>query len=260
MGTDYYAQIDNYLDNSLNTEDKSAFEKAMQKDDALQEAVKLHMLEKDALSLFVEKEYAKKIKGWSEELDLKNQIESARVVPLWQRIPRKFAVAASVLLLALAGIWWYANQFTNTSILASAYVNPEEDLRSGFLNIPEEEVNKIYEEGKSAYLAGNYEIAIRNFQQVPDNYEMPQYFLAHIYYQRNDFANAIETFKKTAAKQGRFEQKAEFYQLISQLATNQLDENFYLLLRKMSSDPTHSFYQEAQQIQTKLNSNWRIFE
>lgn len=277
----YTDEIALFLSGRMLPEDQEAFQEKIEKDPKLKEEVRKREIEQEVMRQMVKKEYKEKIKGWMPSIaDLADEatresgnkpfekeiVDKFSIQPDDKQIPTKsirklyytLSIAAGVLLLMGIGTYvWLSSNYSNQGLIAQHYVSPDKDLLNLNRSPASPEANENFEKGKAAYLNAQYPQAAQYFSSLGETDEQALYFLAHSRYKAGNYAAAIDVFEKVSAMKGRFEEKAEYFQLLSYLANNDLDEEFQALLDDIATNEYHSFHKQAQAIKKDLNSIWR---
>ena len=188
---------------------------------------------------------------------IKGQLESKRVFKV--RMYLRWAVAAILTLSIGLGSWyWLSDNYSNQRLVYDYYRDPDRDLFSNFRHIPENPTyNAVYESGKKAYQNEQYQKAIDSFNKLPPTEEYGHYFLAHSYFKSGDMEMALKVFRSVAALHGRYQEKAEYFQMLCHIGTSRLDEEFESLIESLMSNHQHSFNQEAIQLNGKVSRDTR---
>lgn len=277
MDKNYYTQnIDAFLTNRLDPEEKAAFEKAMEEDETLKEEVQDRKIERSLMQQMVRKEYQEKLKDWlpsSEDLtrEIKQPLEeggkegekparaSAMRIQLSRRLLRLSLAASFLLLLGLATRYWLSNNYSNEALVAQFYLDPSSDLADVTRQGDPDTTDPTLNQARLAYEKQEYAEAIGLLKSISDQNETRQYLLAHSQYQQGAYQEGRENFVQVENRAGRYREKAQYYQLLCALQLDQLDENFQDQLKAITADEQHSFHQQVLQMQRKVNSTWRSF-
>lgn len=253
-----YEQIQSYLDGSLSTTDRQAFEQELTQDPDLQADLDLHLLSNDAIELVIEDSLRDDLKQLHQESQkVKQPAKKGKVVGLRRRMV-SLSIAASILL--VVGFFaanYQANQYDNQSIAGALYEN---DLLT---RVRGSNSASLLQQGMDLYTQENYPAAIEFFDQVEDSNLKAEadYAAGHAHYNLGEFPAAAENFAAAIdSEDPRFVEKSELHYLLSALAADQTDANrFNEVLNQMLENEEHLHHQEALNIQKKLNSFWRNF-
>ncbi len=269
---EYNEKILQYLTGRLDPAEMEAFKKQIESDADLQQKVQEMAVEQKVVQALIKEEYREKLKQWmpsvseladeniqdkpSSEAD---QADKAKVVPIKRKLLFKLSIAAGFLLLIGAGSYFWASaNYSNSALVTHYYISPDQDILSG-VKSGDPTIEQRYQEAKLAYRNNDFKKAVNIFQSLPQTDERALYFLAHSQYKLNDHTDAANTFKKVRTLNGRFQEKAAYYQLLSHLAESETGDEFQSLLTSITTDKNHSFNAEALNIQKSLNSFWRIW-
>ena len=239
-----FDNIDAYIWNLLSDEDRQAFEKTLETDDALRAELALRQLENEALQLADKADLRTKITAWrAEELaEKKTENIDTPVVPINPlRVvrfkPMQWAAAAAVaLLFIVGGRYWATNNYGNEALASAFHEKTSEILRGpdddvfGSSGTSKLDAAQALTDAKAAFDAKNYAQAITTYQSI----------LA----------------EKTVTP--RYIQEAEWQLIVTYLAAKKTDSTseFRILLDKLVNDSTHSYHKAALELNQKVNSVW----
>ena len=256
--------IEAYVGGALNDSATQTFEARMEENADLASTVEAYGVGEDAVEMLIENNLRVELK------QLQSESSAAKVVPMptkdrkltvATKQPAKrrnlfssLAAAASVAL--LLGFFTFQYSATSTDRLLAehgTFVMPEAN-RSG----DGAAVNPLAI-GMEAQKSGDYTTAINFYKNISaDNvrYNEAQSLLAHTYYENKEYSEAIRQFGKVvAAGDIRYKERAEFYQLLAYVANDQQDAKFDTLMNALLSDETHTYHQQAKDLNSDL-SNW----
>lgn len=257
-------RIIKYLNGQLTDTEKKAFEKEMATDWEFAAEVDFYRDINTVTNHISEKKLKDKISGVVGELEgegffNENKNENAtRQLKITRLV---LAIAASLLILAIAG-FWYANNNYSDKALASKYFNAETTIST--VRSETGTVNK-YEEGLLLLEKKEYDKAIAFFKRLltgndltDENKFEPAYYLALVYYQKDEFAKAANTSLPIATSSSRWQPKGRWLHLNALLSLGQTDEGFYNFLEAAREDDSDPFYQkQAVGLGDEMDSFWR---
>lgn len=194
---DYYDQIEAYLSESLSASDKAAFERAMDEDAGLKQAVADHGVAMDIVGGILEDEIRQVIQH--EEERHKGQESSAdgnRTEPSTKSNTLRWMrwAAAAVVVLALG--WWGQTEYTlrqqkvRMNIALTLYSKPSSDGVRG-----NEDLKDLEEKAIKAFNLNRYEEARVLFTELGNNEEhkgLSSFYLGHISFLENDYEESIK--------------------------------------------------------------------
>ena len=257
--------VEAYVGGSLSDEAAATFEANMETDPTLADMVTQQQIAQDAIELLIENDLRATLNGFKAETEVTatEAPTATKVVDMQPRVakrrslmPRLAAAASIALILGFFTLQFNGN--SNQALLEGNYAEysmPEVN-RSGDATA----INPLAT-GLDAYKAGDYAAAIAFYKTIPTSnsrYNEAQYYLAHSYHKKEAYTEAIKQFGKVITiGDVRYVEQAEWYQLLSYVANDQLDNNFDQLLNKLLSDETHSYHQKAQKLNTHSNSWWK---
>ena len=255
--------IEAYLGGNLSDSETQAFALRIEEEADLANSVATYEVGEDAVELLIENNLREELK------QLQIESTTAKVVPMATKErkltvatkqPAKrrnlfssFAAAASVAL--LLGFFTFQQTSTDNLLAEHNTFVMSEVNRSGDV------ANTVHPLaiGMDAQKNGDYTTAINFYKNIPtDNarYNESQFLLGHTYYANKAYSEAISQFGKVVVTGDiRYQEQAEFYQLLSYVANDQQDANFHTLMNKMLSDKTHDSHQKATDLKSDLD-NW----
>lgn len=272
MEKENFTKIDAYLNNQLSPQEKAAFESAMNQDASLQKEVKVYQLERKATQILLKNNFRDKIKksravssvSWDSIMEAEEGTETqqaAKVVKI-RSLRRILSLAASVLVLVLAGsVWWSNSQFSNKQLVNEGYF----EAASAGNKSGGDAVNPIFQGGLQAFFVNkDYTQAIAQFSAIPTtdlDYLAAQYYLGHSQLQQKEFTAAIDAFEKIlqAPSIPSFINKGEvtWNQLLAYVGSGDTGANFQQKLTDLSTNGQPPFQQKAKELQAQLGSFWR---
>lgn len=260
----YYEQIEAYLNNTLSPDARTVFEQQLKDTPALKRAVLNHVLANEALGLVIEDNVNAKLNRLAQQRQKATAAKSAtaKIIPFWKR---PLAIAASILLVVLAGTFiWSNQQYSNKALTAQFYANSTlPTVRS------DQATNANFSNGLVAFSKQNYQEAITHLDQIAlteTNYLSAKYLLGHAYLKTNNYQQAYQDFGyllATASNRNLSnidQEEVEWNKLMA--AMNIMPVNSPVLqadLKAILSNPKHGYYQKAIELDQRLSSTWRRF-
>ncbi|NND31905.1 MAG: tetratricopeptide repeat protein [Saprospiraceae bacterium] len=230
-------RIEKYLSGQMESAEKLDFENELQRDPKLKSAFDQFKVIHDALEVEVED-------------NLRNQLIelASRNKPLNQRrnwrLPYALALAASVLILLVAGTWWYLGKSLNDPALYAA----NEYVEYTRTNLRAEEPNRSYSDVFDFLNRQDSAAAIARLQQrinaSPDDTEA-RFLLADLLYRSGKWQEAGALFLQiTQGKSVLWGEKAAWNYLVlaQQNIWNQDAED---ILKSILSNTNHSYHPKA---------------
>lgn len=253
---DRYDKIEAYLGGQLSESEARAFEQNLAQDAGLQEELNAHLLAKDAIDVAIADSLRETLKTWKEEEKGNIGItEGPRIRTLWRR---NLAIAASVLVLIVAGSYWWANSQYSDSAIAGRFYSAADlaSLRKG----PGDQ--EPLAPGTKLIQQGNYTEAIQFFNDAllaNENNNEARCYRGQAYLLQGDLT-AAETDLKLVVQNSihkNLQEKAEWVLALVYLKEGNASQ-WQPLVEKMASNPEHNYHPDAVNLQTSLNSGWRI--
>jgi len=173
---------------------------------------------------------------------------------------RIWAIAASVLLLLVAGALFWANvNYSEKQLASEAYMQPDTPGTLGGGNAAAD----VQEALRLLLVEENYEAAeqlLLAIEETDTRFAEAQYFLGHLYFRQGDFAQAIEQYETTLTQADTLpayidRDKIRWNLLLAKLGNDQSVEAELEAL-KQSNNPI--YVQKAEALETKLTSFWQL--
>ena len=252
---DQFDLIEAWLGNELSEEAKQAVEARMAADPDFKDAVGKH---KYAHQLLINAASAN-VKSQLEDLRKNNLHKSKKRLTVTNKQKlrlRWFTVAASILLFAIIGSWWWSWQNFSTKALITEYgvAYPAGPLRGNT------QAETTFQQAMHAYSQKNYTEARQLFANIhpSDNNQIEiSFYLGHTYFQLAEYENAITAYQKViGARDIRFQAAAEWYYLLSLLGSEQ-EEQFQQMADKLAQDSQHAYRQQLINLQHDLSSTFQ---
>ncbi|MDX1478056.1 MAG: hypothetical protein R3301_10165 [Saprospiraceae bacterium] len=204
-------KIEAYLTGTLSHADRAAFEKDLSGDADLARAFTEHTKAHAVINHGVRQRWKARLQEIDAELDA--PAHTRRVVPLW----RKWAVAASILLVAGAGLWFWAD-----------YAYADRTIATSMLAVTEADAFR----GEGATLEQRHVAAETLFMQ-------------------GEITAARDAFLTLAAEDNALSPRADWNLLMTYLVLGD-QPSFDALLRSLIADTRHVYHQRAVRLQKTL--------
>lgn len=265
--------ITKYLDGEISEEALQTFNKALEQEDFLAEAT----FYQDMVTA-VRSEGAKEQDNLLEKVDVSNinqgirakliaqnkrltQPEAAatgaakvsRLVP----IRRLLSLAASVLVLVVAGFWYAQSNFSNEALSTNNYLVADIPGTMGGNNT----ADATFQEGLNAFwVQKDLATAKSIFEKIPStnlDFISAQYFLGHIAFQEQDYPKAIQQYQQvlSANQLPNFinSDKLTWNLLLARLGAG---ENINTELTTILRNENSPLYEQARQLKAQMNGFW----
>ena len=270
MEANKFDKIEAYLAGDLSAAEAKAFDAQVAADEALSLELDQHTIAHDAIELLIEEDLRKQLQALKAEATTTPTAAETKVVTLAPKstekvatmqprkrrslFPRLAAAASVAILLGFFGLQY--NATSNDTLLATYHT---EDMG---VNIRGGNVTKTpLAAGAAAFNNKEYTKALDFYKSVPstsERYNEAQFYVGHSLYKNAQYAAAATQYGRVAAIGDiRYTDQAEWYQVLSLLANDQLDTNFTTLLNKIAKDTNHSYSQKAKKLNSSLNSTMR---
>lgn len=256
--------IVDYVNGRLKEADRLAFEMRMAKDETLAKEVALYQdLEKVSQKIGTDK-WRAAIAAIGDELEptgFFKEKENPNPPTIKQASPtlrykRHLAIAATILLLLVAG-FWYAHQNYSDTVLANRYMNLENilsDTRSGSDQLAN------YTPGLIAIQQNDVKSAISFFEPLAKQTDQAGalFYLGLARYQQRNYTAAVSDLQPLTLADGPWRTKARWVSICALLADGKTGSEFEILLNEAMQDSSDVYYQqEAKSLFEKMNSIWR---
>ena len=251
-----FDRIEAYLFDQLSPEDKQAFERDMQENPGLAQAVQQHQVEHRAMELLLRQEMQDNLAAWKQEKD--NQAagvaEGGKKVSMGanRRLLFRLAAAASVVLV----IGFFSRQFfsgTDNAGLASAYFGDSAaGVRSGGGSDAPAELTPMLERMANKDYQGALTVA--PVSTDANILEKTALLKGECYFYLNDFPNAIATFNSllAAAPSPAGRELAEWRLLLTYVTEGKHPQERDGLFDRILQDEGHGYWGKAKELKDKV--------
>lgn len=242
-------QVEAYVADELNLEEKAAFEAAMQRDASLVEEVQAAREAVALLGLYTQIAYKEQLQAFDAELEAsKGGSQKPQGFP-WRRA--WLSIAASVLILVASVYLVMRSRYDNQSLQHQAF-EPYQNVLSMRGDQGLTPIMESYEAGEyasfvqemNAYLSGN-----------PEPEPLARLYLGIAYLGEGE-ANQAETILSQLTGNPTVSAQAEWYLSLAVLAQDE-ETTARQLLQNIQSQPTHPHQADATQLLQQLDSVWR---
>jgi len=234
----YINQIAAYLGKMMSPEEKRLFEDALNQDKELADAFQNYQFMQATVEQHLEKELSQRLDSWEEAEKKRPKLRRLRII---------LVAAAGILLLISIPllIKWFSPVLPVDQLALEYYIPPA----------PPENQMGTEEPGwvaaAEAYESGDFSTAIDSLLALNDRNPEMDYYLAHSYFQLEEYNASIPIFRELATGSSIYNRRAEWYQLLSLLASGQDNDLAKQLLTQISQDKNHPFYKKARQVARK---------
>ncbi len=249
---DLYNTIEQYLRGQMPAQEREAFEARLRDDPALREEVQAFRMATEVLEVGIADGLRADFANWQKEAA---DPKPARSIPLRVH-PGVWAIAASLLFLLGVFAFWRVQQL-DSDTLAAHYYDPAglTGVRSAGAGQGE------LDAGLAALRAGQLDAAATVFQAfdpASPYYADARYLLANTWYQSGNLDEAVSVLQQLQNHPDpAMSEKSDWLLLLTYLKDGRKESpEFESLKEKIISDPDHSFYPKAVELQEKLDSFW----
>ena len=235
--------IDRYFENSLSPKEQQLFNDLLQNNSEFKTELEF---QKDLKKIISQKQQ-EDLKSTLIEIESRSQKSSRLML-----IPKKWMIAASLLILTSLGIWGIQSTYfpSNEAIYAN-YFEPSRNTVQPIVR--GENLNTIEYRAFVAYEAQNYHKAINLFNSVQSpNKAYINFYIGISYLALNKPEEAIEVLKPISkqttleGKQKDFNKRAQWYLALAYVKIND-EQNAMSELKEIINDPTENARKEAAQ-------------
>ncbi len=256
-------RIDALLNGKLSTTERAAFQEEMAKDANLEQDVKTHTLEREAIKLLLKEDYKAQIKAWRTEGSATTTLPSSAKERTLQPKARTrslrpmLSAAASILLLLVAGFWFSNANYSGNAIASDAYTEAGSITdRSGNVQL-----DKNVQQGLQAYFSEqDYDGAIRSFEQAGNSVDA-NYYLGHSHFKLKQYGEAVSYFNQVLAATTLpsyiNRSQLEYNRLLAQIGAGDTGSTFEQNLAQLIQNGQPPFNTKAQALKDKMGSFWR---
>lgn len=242
MNEQHLKQLEAYIQNKLDTENRILFEKEMEKNAELKQLYEEHKLTMEVIDNDTENELRNKFSQWLKE-DKRSKTRKLSVIS---------AIAASTLV--LFGFFLIKN-----------LMKPKSDyqLALSYYKVPEAPAHEMgddqidWQNGLKAYQQKQYTDAIKAWKKIENPDAEASYYLAHALFNTKEFKEAAAIFKLISESSSVYNYHSDWYYLLALLAsedTGQMNKQ----LNKILSDKSHPYYTKTKELKNnieKINTN-----
>jgi tetratricopeptide (TPR) repeat protein len=224
-----------YLDSELSTEEKLRVENELKNNTAMQQELQNLILAKDAVKTYgVKQKVATIHKQMMSEMATTAMPKKTGIVRSIARISMRIAASVLIIMLGL-GIYQYAT-ISPDKLFAENYQPYALSVSRGAADTDAME---------KAYQQKDYAAVINQFAALPEAGQKENFFAGQSYLASNNYAKAVECFKKVAAlnvaeNKNIFKDDAEYYLALSYLKNNEF-RFAYPIFINIHNNPKHLY-------------------
>lgn len=228
----YSSRIEAYLGEVMSPEEARSFEQDLQRDPQLAKAFDNYQRVQGVVERYLEEELRQKMDRWE-----RKGHRIRRLQPL--------AIAAALVLLLALAFWLFkptSPQLSGPELAVQYYeapTSPEQQLG---------ETEAVWQEAVADYNAGRYGVFIEKIESLDSLTAQMQYYLAHSYFQTKQYEAAIPLFATLAAGNSLFNRRAEWYEVLTRLATGEPPSSVEASLRQIAADENHPRHRLAREL------------
>ena len=258
MNTD--EKIRRYLRNRMSEEEREKFKTELNSDPTLKEEVATHALAMNVADEIQKEKLIAQMEGYSFKEENAQKLKPKRALRIW-------AIAASVLLLVVAGSIYFLNQFSNDALYTIS-----EDKYPPFENnkLSADAIKQI--ENFDPYfilILQNKEIektpeSTKYFSSFDKNNELffrAQFNLAYSFLLAKDYPQSKIVFQSIISSEDADKsliEEAQFYLALVSLLNDETEETVEQL-NIIANQKDHKYSARAEKLLNKLDSFWRAF-
>lgn len=236
--------IERYLANDMSEEERRGFEAEVGQDSDLASELERRQTAHKALDFLISEDLRSELKAMEAKEGKVVTMKTKRTSYIY-----KMAIAASFLILIAAFfIFGPGGQMSGSQAALAYYESPDYSMRGS--------TNQVVEltSGLTALSNGDFEEAISQLSSITsdaEQYISATYYLAHAYFQNEQYGQAQERFEIVANSGDiRFLESAEWNLVLSCLA--QENSNCEQEIEKITSNPGHPYHQNTLMVVDEL--------
>lgn len=231
--TDDTELIEWYLAGELSPANAKAFEERKKNDLTFAKMVEEQTQLSAGFAALREDDFRQNLRKW-EQKEVQPTAKQRELRPNWARLG---TIAASVLVLIVAGLGWFSHQdYTNEAIVDRFYQHPPV---GNMMGADQEEQNAYLNNFTDAHAAlkkGDYALAVRLLEDLST--QIPP-----------------AAFNEDDTKY--YQDNLDWSIVLAKVGEGTDPEEINNRLERILSEPTHTYYQKAQDLQKDLQSVWR---
>lgn len=270
-------RIIRYFDGELSATERAAFEIALKNDVELYNEAKFY---RDMIQV-VQEEGAAQTEDWLTKVDVDNVNTAIRqrlilqdrqlsnnkkqanskkaTIRALQPLRRFLSIAASILLLVVAGIFFYANQnYSDTALANRQYLGADTSGTLSGNTAENMDFQRAITDFKNQTNLNNVKVMLQKISLGDENYIEAQYFLGHIFYQQKNYIQAIEKYELVLNSANRpayiNADKLRWNLLLARLVKG---ENIEVEIDNLIKNGSPTLQQKAKDLQKQQRSFWR---
>ncbi|PHN05610.1 hypothetical protein [Flavilitoribacter nigricans] len=184
-----------YVEGTLDTDAREAFERTMDRDPDLRQRVETQMAISQGFKGLQHEAFAREVKGWAEALPGAETPKETKVVPLKRKSNTwRYAAAAAVLLLIVAAFWLInvpgGEDFSYSAFRQENYIPPVDltDRGNG---------EEVLAAAARDFNQGNYAASVEKLRTITSEdslYVTARYWMGHGFYQLGQYDQAVAAF------------------------------------------------------------------
>lgn len=257
-----------YLNNELTSQDRNAFDQAMERDKNLAAEVELYRDLYEVHEVMEDEDLAATIQGASDTyfntpiiaqssdtIDLKES--KKRPNTIFRSI---LSIAAGFLLLLMLSIWWAEQNYSNEVIIAEFHQPILDDTQAD-----KTKINETLKEGEKAFFQEDFTKAIALLSNLPEtdseDFYKGNFILAYAYFRNENYTQAINLFNQLSNQYYPFlpptyknKDKIRWTILLAHIGNEQENEAFFRQELAYFLNSKSEFYKkEAESLQAKLD-------
>lgn len=252
-----FDRIERYLRGEMDEQERPVFEQELKEDPALKKELEVQRFER----ALIEESFDEKLRR-----DIQQAMAGGDGPRFRLRLLPAAAIAAG-LAAVVAAAWWLwrpAQPVGPVAVAEQAYLssapdflNPESTPRTA--GLPEElgpiaeTIKKLSRNDKATLVAPRD--SLLRLSPGQNGYEMAQYYAGHAYFKLGEYRLAFEQFRRAGQLENldiELRQAADYFALLSAIASGEPPETYAPLLEKILSNPNHRHLEKTRRLQEKL--------
>jgi TolA-binding protein len=231
METSYTTFIERYYNGKLSPDELIQFNKLKSENEDFIKELELFESAQFIVELSALQELKEKVKSLDKANQPTHSLKSQRIL----------GVAASIILLMIASVLFYAQTFSNKSLYSKSFT-PASDYISELGSD-----NSELELALSIYNKGKYQEALRKFNTIKT--DESQFYAGQCNLQLKNFTEAVNKFNSV---QGIYTTEAQWYLALTHLKLNKEQQAILVLDQIIKSNQDPLFVKKSKKLKSKL--------
>ena len=253
----YYDRIEAFVGGTMSADEQTRFEAELETNPELKTEYLAYRATHDVMEVLAFEQLQEELR----EMDIGSTPSStattskeppARI----RRMPRRLlTLAASFLVLVLAGtLWWSNSQYSDQQLAGKHFMTPNLSKVRGT------NTEDALSQAATAFYQGNYDTSIRLLQSIPSSdpvYADAQWLLGYACLQEGRAQEAVTAFNVVlSGNKNELKASARWHRILAHIAAGD-QVAAEKLLDGLLQDPSDAYFDKARVLKKELHSFWR---